>query len=179
MAIVIEEAAATGPAEQTLWGTPLNGLRLGLCRTESKNDDKPRLLVALENVGAEPLVVNLGLMLANGKQQLPLAVRLIFTDADGKKHILRRNLPRIAGRVDPFVVPLPAGSRYYTTSDDLDEMIDRLAPGQFRVRAEFVGEAVTAKQVNLDTTGLALMTYWTGTIQSAECQVTLPVRPAR
>jgi hypothetical protein len=107
-----------------------------------------------------------------------MAVRLIFTDADGKKHILRRNEPRITGRVDPFVVPLPAGSRYSTISRDLEELIDRLTPGGYRVRAEFVGEAVTRKEVNTDAVGLALMTYWTGTIQSEDVQVTLPAKPA-
>jgi hypothetical protein len=168
--LVRGEAAAKAPASEPVWGTPLKGLRLGLCRTEAKEDGTARLMVVLDNVGADDLVVNLGILLGNGKKQVPTAIRLIFTDAEGKQHILRRNEPGVAGRVDPFVVPLPAGSRYATASRDLGELIDRLAPGRYRVRAEFVGEAVRKKDVNADTAGLALMTYWTGTIQTAECQ---------
>ncbi|HEV3255859.1 MAG TPA: sigma-70 family RNA polymerase sigma factor [Gemmataceae bacterium] len=177
MAVVRGKSASTAPVDQAVWGTPLKGLRVGLCRTEAKGNGKARLMVVLENVGTDDLVVNLGLMLANGKKQIPMAARLIFTDADGQRHILRRNEPGIAGRVDPFVVPLAAGSRYSTISRDLEKSIDRLTPGRYRVRAEFVGEAVTRKEVDVDAAGLALMTYWTGTIQSEDLQVTLPAKP--
>src|SRR5262245_58338768 len=81
-----------GKAEETAWGKPVNGLRLGLCRTEAKEEGRVRYLVTLENVGADDLVVNLGLMLGNGKKQLPTAIRLIFTDGDGKKRILQRKV---------------------------------------------------------------------------------------
>jgi hypothetical protein len=179
MAVVRGKSAAKAPAEERVWGTPLKGLKVGLLRRDAKGKGKARLMVLLENVGSDDVVLNLGLMLGNGKKQIPMAVRLIFTDADGKKHILRRNEPRITGRVDPFVVPLPAGSRYSTISRDLEELIDRLSPGRYHVRAEFVGEAVRRKEVNVDTAGLALMTYWTGTIQSEDLQVTLPAKQAK
>jgi hypothetical protein len=173
------KSAATAPVDQAVWGTPLKGLRVGLGRTEAKGNGKARLMVVLENVGTDDLVVNLGLMLGNGKKQIPMAVRLIFTDTAGKKYILRHNNLDFSGRVDPFVVPLPAGSRYAAISRDLEKSIDRLTPGRYRVRAEFVGEAVTRKEVNVDAVGLALMTYWTGTIQSEDLQVKLPPKPAK
>jgi RNA polymerase sigma factor (sigma-70 family) len=164
--------------DEPVWGKPLNGLRLGLCRTEAKKDGQVRLLVVLENGGAEDLVVNLGLMLANGKRQLPMAVRLVVIGGDGKEHVLRLNQPGVAGRVDPFIVPLSSGNRY-AVSCDLEQWGERLAPGRYRARAEFVGEAVTKEQVNKDMTGLALMPIWTGTITSGDLRVTLPARPAR
>jgi RNA polymerase sigma factor (sigma-70 family) len=173
-----EKAAAKAP-EEPVWGTPLKGLRVGLYRTEAKGNGKARLMVVLENVGTDDLVLNLGLMLANGKKQIPMAVRLIFTGADSKKHILKWNVLDSSGRVDPFVVPLPAGSRYSTICRDPEKVIDRLAPGRYRVRAEFVGEAVRRKEVNDDAAGLALMTYWTGTIQSEDLQLTVPATPAK
>ena len=178
MGVVREEAAAKAPVEEPVWGPLRNGLRLGICRPEAKADGKVRLLVVLDNVGTEDLVVNLGIMLGNGKKQVPTAVRLIFTDAEGREHIVRRNEPNIAGRVDPFVVPLATGNRY-TISCDLGEWRAQLAPGPYRIRGEFEGKAVTRDEVNADTTGLALMTYWTGTIQSDECEVALPAKPAR
>jgi RNA polymerase sigma factor (sigma-70 family) len=166
--------------ERPAWGTARKGLRLGLCRADAKGDGKVRLLAVLENVSNEDLVVNLGLMLGNGKKQLPTAVRLVFTDAGGKKRALVRKVGGIAGRVDPFGVPLAAGCRY-TVACDLAEYLDEdaaragelLAPGRYRVRAEFAGKAP-----DIDTTGLALMTYWTGTVESDVIQVTLPAKPA-
>ena len=47
-----------------------------------------------------------------------------------------------------------------------------LVPSELRVAAEFVGEAVT--KTNQDVAGLALMTYWTGTVRSAEVGMTVP-----
>jgi hypothetical protein len=172
------EVTATAPA----WGTPRNGLRLGVYRTGGKGEGKVRLMVVLENASSDDLVVNLGLMLGNGKKQLPTAVRLIFTSADGKKRIFQRKVGGIAGRVDPFVVPLAAGGRYMIRCDpgeyyDADAVGAQIAPGRYRVSGEFVGKAVTRNEVR-DNSGLALMTYWTGTIQSGDIQVTMPLKPA-
>jgi len=178
MAVVRETATEQAPIEQPVWGTPRNGLRLGLCRTEAKADGKLRLLVVLDNAGTDDFVVNLGIMLGNGKRQVPMAVRFIFTDSEGKKHIPRRSEPGIAGRVDPFVVPLAAGNRY-SISCDVEEWRGLLPAGRYHVRTEFVAEAVKKQDVNVDTAGLALMPYWTGTIQSDECRVTLPAKRAK
>jgi hypothetical protein len=178
-AAVLAEVREEAVDREVAWGKPLNGLRLGLCRTAARADGKVRLMAVLENVTNDDLIVNLGLMLGNGKKQLPTAVKLTFTDADGKKRVLQRMVGRIAGRVDPFGVPLAAGARYGISCDLLVEQYHdetavgaRLAPVRYRVTAEFVGEAPA------NTTGLALMTYWTGTIQSADVQVTLPAKPA-
>jgi uncharacterized protein (TIGR03067 family) len=171
--------AAKASLEQPAWGMPRNGLRLGLYLAEGDGDGPARLMVVLENRGAEDLVINLGIMLGNGKKQVPMAIRLIFTDSGGRRHIVRPSAPRIAGRVDPFAVPLPAGCRYAKASRDVEELTDRLAPGRYRVRAEFVGKSVGKKDVNEDTAGLAMITYWTGTIQSDDSQVTLPAKPTK
>jgi hypothetical protein len=166
-------------SREPAWGEPVNGLRLGLYPTDRKGDGKVRLMAVLENVSTDDLTVNLGLMLGNGKKQLPTAVRLIFTSADGKKRILERKVGAIAGRVDAFGVPLAAGCRY-TIACNLAEYYDdallsglALAPGRYRVTAEFVGK------VPANTTALALMYYWSGTIESDRLQVTLPAKTAK
>jgi len=166
-------------SREPAWGEPVNGLRLGLYPTDRKGDGKVRLMAVLENVSTDDLTVNLGLMLGNGKKQLPTAVRLIFTSADGKKRILERKIGAIAGRIDAFGVPLAAGCRY-TIACNLTEYYDdallsglALAPGRYRVTAEFVGK------VPANTTALALMYYWSGTIESDMLQVTLPAKTAK
>jgi hypothetical protein len=142
-----------------------------------------QLAVALENVGKSDIVLNLGVLLANGKKQLPTAVRLTLLDAANKKHILKGNLGGVAGRVDPFVVPLPAGCRYTlpyalgeSAEDDQAQRSARLPPGRYRATAEFTGESVTRRGTNRDMTGLALMRYWTGTVSSGEVTLTVPAR---
>jgi len=52
-------------------------------------------------------------MLANGKKQYPEAIILVITDSRGTFHEMgfAGDPWAIAGRVDPFVLPLPAGAR--------------------------------------------------------------------
>jgi hypothetical protein len=164
------------------WGRPHNGLRVGIAQARA---GEARLTVALENVGKDDLVVNLGIMLANGKKQFPLALRLTLTDAKGARWGMRLPQPAVAGRVDPFIVPLPARARY-SLRYDLGDLIEEEpggagAPptGRCRAAVEFVGKAVTRERTNADTPGLALMTYWTGAVQSQELQLTLPFRRGR
>jgi hypothetical protein len=160
------------------WGKPADGLRLGVLSA------KDRVSVVLENVGPNDLILNLGLMLGNGKKQLPTAVRLRLTDATGNIHVLERKVGGIAGRVDPFVVPLPAGGRY-TLACALSDYMDPypvptdvpLAAGPYRVSAAFVGTQIKQGETSGDTPGLALMTYWTGTVTSGEAKLTIPAKP--
>jgi hypothetical protein len=158
--------------EEPAWGKPVNGLRLGVRRVKAA-----QLMAVLENVGPDDLVVNLGLMLANGKKQLATAARLTLTGADGKARKFSRKVGPIAGRVDPFVVPLASGCRYEVRCD-LSQFVggdtgwDSPAAGRYQVAAEFVGEAVT-RDVNGDS-GPRLMKYWTGTVHSGEVAVTVP-----
>jgi hypothetical protein len=188
------EAAAKGRAAsgapalasadvQPAWGKPKDGVRIGILEAGAGRgaNGTAQLSVALENVGKDDVVLNLGIMLANGKKQLPTAVRLTLTDVANKTRILHLHLkrPGIAGRVDPFVVPLPTGCRYTLpcvlheyTDDDLAQRGVPVAPGRYRAKAEFLGEGVT--RTNQDTTGLALMPYWTGTVASGDVSVTMP-----
>jgi RNA polymerase sigma factor (sigma-70 family) len=166
--------AAPG-GEVLAWGKAENGLRMGLSVAGPH-----RLAVVIENVGKDDAVVNLGIMLANGKRQFPTAIKLHLTDPDGKTRACEwPPPPGIAGRVDPFVVPLPAGGQY-TLALPLDTYAAQLRPlaqGRYRVAAEFTGEKVT--RTNADSRGLALMPYWTGTLRSGEVTLDLPVKMAK
>jgi RNA polymerase sigma factor (sigma-70 family) len=169
------------------WGKPKDGVRIGILHARAGPGGKGgvQLSVVLENVGKDDVVMNLGIMLANGKKQFPTAIRLTLIDAANKKHVLHLPQPGVAGRVDPFVVPLPAGCRY-TLPCALNKYVDAdpanlgvpLKPGLYRAAAEFVGKGVAKEGTNRDMTGLALMNYWTGTVASGEAPVTVPAKPS-
>jgi RNA polymerase sigma factor (sigma-70 family) len=162
--------------QRTGWGEPRKGLRIGVRTVAAKRAGSADgdFRVILENAGTQDLVVNLGIMFANGLRQVPTAVRLHFTDAKGKTRVWQRKVVGVAGRLDPFVVPLPAGGRYEFPCL-LSEYIDvdvagmdaPLAPGRYQVAVEFAGTGVPVEGTNHDSRGLALMPYWTGTIRSS------------
>jgi hypothetical protein len=58
-------------------------------------------------------VLDLGIMLADGKKQYPTAIALSLTDAHGRSRRLELRGPSyILGRVDPLVAPLPVGAAF-------------------------------------------------------------------
>ena len=82
-----------------------------MCLTSSSTN----LQLALRNVGEHDLNLNLGIMLGNGKVQLPDRIAIKFTDARGRTRLFKFGDLRysvIAGRVDYYVVPLRVGSTY-------------------------------------------------------------------
>ena len=142
----------------------------------SLTPEQPGLFrVDLENTGDKDLMLNLGMMLANGKVMMPEDVHLILVDARGESKELLftdRRHHVVAGRVDDFVVPLRAGSAYSLRLSLNDywcpqtkEFEIALQPGEYRIHA--VLNATGARHVNLDTEGMKLMNYWTGSLCSA------------
>ena len=174
---ILSEGAITGPFAQFAWGEKLDGLRIVISQVNQQkenNYDKPRFNIALQNIGKKDLVLNLGIMLANGKEQYSTAVTLIFTDPNGKSCEFHNNIgrhPGIAGRVDPFIVPLAVGCTYILRAD-FDNYWSvspaglpvSLPKGRYTVVAVFNGKAATFKQTGVYTQDL----YWNGTIKSKE-----------
>ena len=165
--------AALKPSVKT-WGEAVSGLQMTIYLDEGAPSKVPKFRVALRNAGPNDLVVNLGMMLANGKRQYPNAVALTLTDAQGKSRRLDLREPgMIAGRVDPFVVPIPVDAtfsipvnldRYWpAVSNEFDY---KLKPGTYSLEAQFTGRSVSQREANLDVKGIALMPYWTDTVTS-------------
>jgi len=134
--------------------------------------------VELRNVGDHDLVLNLGIMLANGRRQYPNAVVLTITDSHGKARRFDLIEPAaIAGRVDPLIVPLPVGSAF-SVPVDLDrywaatskEFDYKLMRGTYLLEAQFSGKALTQHEANLDAQGIALMPFWVGSVTSNRLQ---------
>jgi len=150
-----------------------DSLQIALVRVQAVAS-QPRFRVELHNAGDRALILNLGMMLANGKKQYAGAIHLLLTDARGKTIPLDLTGPAIAGgRIDPLVVPLPEGATF-TLPIDLDNYCSprnhvfelSLGPGQYTVSAEYIGGGVSQLEANLDMKGILLMPYWIGTVKS-------------
>ena len=132
------------------------------------------LRLAFANVGDRDVTLNLGIMLANGKVQLPTNIAMKLADAQGKTRLFKfadKTHAVVAGRVDDYVLPLRAGSTYslQLTLDqfwchETKEFSIPLLPGNNYLTAQFEGTGAHA--VNLDMPGVKLMNFWLGRVES-------------
>jgi hypothetical protein len=133
----------------------------------------PRFRLAIQNPGNTDLVLNLGMMLANGKKQYPNAICLVVTDANGKARQFTMIGPgAIGGRLDPFVLPLPTQAALSLSINLKDYWASKSREweykfsGSYSIEARYVGEAMPSGSSNLDMRGYELMPYWIGTVAS-------------
>jgi hypothetical protein len=137
--------------------------------------------VEIHNPDNQDLTLNLGIELANGTRQYPNAMSFKLTTPDGRILHLEPVGPHIiAGRVDPMIVPLPAGA----TFSFLVDLNEYFAPkekalhltfpsGSYTLQAEYSGKATPLGQTNSDVSEIALMNYWVGTSTSAPLAFTI------
>jgi len=167
-------SSRTVSQSSVLWGVPVDGLQMSISVADSTNLDNPKFEVVMRNAGERDVTLNLGIMLANGKVQLPQNISFNVSDALGRTRKLKffdRRYPGVAGRVDDYIVPLRAGSSYTLVlsldqfwSPDSHEFELSLIPGKNQITAQFEGGG--AKTSNLDVPGLKLMNFWLGHLQS-------------
>jgi hypothetical protein len=121
---------------------------IALCLSRSGEPDG--LTLEVRNVGEKDAVFNLGMVLANGARQYPTAITLIFSTGGGPIPHGLAGPGVIAGRVDPFIMPLPGGaaltlslhpSQYGWWFKDFSRDLK-----QYRVQAEFIGKGVSQAQ---------------------------------
>jgi hypothetical protein len=166
------------------WGEAVGGLQMTiyLDQAASVPSQSPKFRVELRNAGENDLVLNLGIMLANGKRQYANAVSLTLIDTHGKSRRLDLLGPAvIAGRSDVFVLPIPVGgtfsipvelSKYAAVATrEFDYKPPR---GTYSIEAQFAGNGVTQLEANLDVKGIALMPYWNGTVTSNMLRFEIP-----
>ena len=146
--------------------------------TAQSQSKVPKFRMELQNVGDHDLVLNLGFMLANGSKQYPDAIVLTIIDPQGKARQFDLIGPAgVAGRMDPLILPLPAGSTF-SLPVDLEkywaaaskEFEYKFQRGTYSLEGRFSGKAVSPQEANLDVKGIALMPYWTGTVTSNRLQ---------
>jgi hypothetical protein len=162
------------PTDTPQWGVAVDGLQMSISADDSHNLDVPEFQVVMRNAGKQDVTLNLGIMLANGRVQLPQNISLNVTNALGKTRKLKffdRRYPAVAGRADDYIVPLRAGSSYALKlsldqfwSPDTKEFELKFFPGKNQITAQFEGGG--AKTSNLDVPGVSLMNFWLGKLQS-------------
>ena len=154
---------------------PTTALRMSIIAAPpEKASGTPLFHVTIQNIGNKDVILNLGVMLANGKFLLPEAIRLVLTDPHGRArelHFSDKRFPGVAGRMDDYAIPLRSGSEYTVKLSledfwcpETKEFRLQLTPGEYQVRAVFWGKG--AHHVNSDTKGLSLMHFWTGKLES-------------
>ncbi len=132
----------------------------------------PLFRVEICNSGDQSLLLKLG-TIYRGQDALS-AIHLLLTEADGKTIDLEPFQGGIvSGRIDPLIVPIPVGATFVLRVDLTDYMSIgehvwqlELAPGRYKLTARYVGTPVSRREANLDMPGLALMHYWTGSVDS-------------
>jgi hypothetical protein len=173
--------SAQAPAPAVMWGSAqdvlrLDGLRVGISSQSTTAPlERAGFDISLQNVGAKDFVLNLGIMLGNGREMFPQAIRLVLTNPEGRSRELEISTPRIAGRVDDFIVALRRGATYVLpitvdqySSPETGEFGVKLKPGRNRISARFEGRGAAIP--NLDMRGVALLNFWLGTVDSGVLQ---------
>jgi hypothetical protein len=135
---------------------------------------KPLFCVELHNGGDQPPILNLGMMLGNGRGQYANRIHILLGGSREKLlHLEMRGPGVIAGRLDRMLVPIPVGATFALSIDLRDYSAPKeqiwnlnLPPGQYTLRAEYTGSGVPLGAANLDMQGIVLMPYWTGTVES-------------
>jgi hypothetical protein len=156
----------------------VNGLCLRLEVPASKDPKKPpeHFSIVVENVSDRDLNVRMGYSLNNGRAHHPNSLELIARVGGEapRRLIYFDGRGGIGGRVDPFVVPLPAGASY-TLRCPFRNFVDPesfrpidLKARDYRITASLTGKPVTENDVNLDTLGQTMIPCWQGAIHSNE-----------
>lgn len=163
-------------SDAQVWGPSSNGLRMAISPVKpgALDPKSAQFYVAIQNVGDQDVILNLGNMLANGKVHRPDALHLLLTDAQGRIRELQFSDKRyagVAGRMDDFIVALRSGATYILrlnleqySSPSTKEFKLRLTPGRYTIAARFEGKG--AKSGSTGMKDLALMNFWQGSLES-------------
>ena len=143
--------------------TAIDPLRLTL---ECEQASRLTFRLTLQNVSTEPTAAVIGTVLANDKKYLPrsLAFTLKRTGvADTTFDYVDPSVSVVGGRVDPWLVPLPAGASYsvvVSIPSGLRESFASPAEVHVRLTTHEIGNP------NLDVQGLRFIQVLVGTLTS-------------
>ena len=119
--------------------------------------------------------VLLGIALANGRWYLPreLVVELRRNGSSDVEELVYRGPVNIAGRIDHWVLALPAEAAFTLSLRPADFMTTAAAPAvgpPEEIRIRLTGRPITA-DLNVDLSGMKTWALWTGTVTSNALRV--------
>ena len=139
-------------------------------------DQTDQLQLVLRNAGETDTSVRLGVILANGRWHEPKELVLELTRngwSETEELIFNSGRRDLAGRIDHWIVPLPAGSAFHFPLRSAD-FVSRTQPTPPEhpeaLAARLTGRAIDAN-LNPDMGGLTVWRVWTGTITSNRLQL--------
>jgi TonB family protein len=144
-------------------------MRLAVWKSGSFSRATPEFYAALQNIGSEDALLNLGIMF--GAYQEPLAIQLTITGPAGNSRQFQFRSKRTAGvyrgPVDDFIIGLPSGATYLLRLNLFEMGVQpqlELTDGRYRLSARYEGKA--PQIANVDTMGVKRWPFWKGVIQS-------------
>jgi hypothetical protein len=181
-------AAALVDEAPEKWGAGTNGLQIAIHPVQStcSSTNDPEFEVAFRNVGTKDIVLNLGITLANGRQDFATAVHLILLNPQGFPSEYDLVGPTaVAGRIDDYTIALqvgavhvlrfklsqfrpPQGRRFEIQLQQ--DLGTRLQQGHYRVAARFDGFDARHRNSGMDWAGWS---FWIGTLQSNYAEFTV------
>jgi len=141
-------------------------------RLELRCVDAPalRFRMTIRNVGGEPTAVVIGSILGNDRTYVvgPLRFMLQRPGAgDDSVEFSDPPIAGVAGRLDPWLIPLPAGASYAVMLSVPTALRDRFsAPAAIQVRLR----THEAGQPNSDMQGVQFIHLWVGALESGPIQ---------
>ncbi len=154
-------------------GTPVSGI--ALCLSQSAAPDGVTL--EIKNRSGEGLILQLGVVFAMGAKQYPTAIRLLLSDAQGKKHWANPAEPAgvIGGQFLPLIVSLPAGASvklpvqltkcFWHTDGQLEDF-EPSTKKRYLLKAQFTGTRYHQSDADPDLKGISLWHFWEGIANS-------------
>lgn len=157
-----------------------DGLTLHVSGAWIGRDAQPALAIEISNESNQDITLNLGMVLWNNPSMFPTGIRFIITDAAGNTRTFQVREPRVAGRVDDYLVPLRHGGSYRLALalNDLYAVAPKFelvppAPGKCQVRAEL--KSARRAYINSGTEGVRVVDLWAGQLNSELTSIEIPM----
>ena len=131
---------------------------------------------AIQNVSTEPAAAVIGIILGNDRKYLPGPLSLTVRRAgvpDVHLQYVDLSVAAIAGRIDPWLITLPAGASYSVAVPARNFLPGpRLVEESFSAPAELQLQLTTQEtgEPNPDLSGLRFIRVWIGTLVSDRLQ---------
>jgi hypothetical protein len=162
------------------WGEAVDGVQMSISEAGSVKAGEPNLRVTFKNDLKEDVDLYLGIIGGSGPRPCVLENRTIpctfnftlsVTDAAGDARRFKfKGIMYVAGRLDPYIAWLRAGSTYALDigldqfwSPETKEYDLKLAPGEYRIFLEFEGREPDLMSYEQS---INKMNFWKGRLKS-------------